>query len=175
MKDKKIYYLVLNALFIALVFLATEFVQIRLPISINGGLVHLGTAALFIIALNFGPKCGAIAGAFGMALFDIFSGWLLWAPFTFVGRGIMGYIIGRMNPPEKKKNPGMMVLSIIISSAVMIGVYYICEGVLYGNWVAPVNSIPGNLMQVVIGTAVAFPVTAVMEKTGLKRTYIKYI
>ncbi len=44
MKDKKIYNLVLNALFIALVFLATEFVQIRLPISINGGLVHLGTA-----------------------------------------------------------------------------------------------------------------------------------
>ena len=64
----------------------------------------------------------------------------------------------------KKKNPAMMVISIIISSAIMIGVYYICEGVLYGNWVAPVNSIPGNLMQVVIGTAVAFPVTAVMEK-----------
>ncbi len=110
-----------------------------------------------------------------MAIFDIFSGWLLWAPFTFVGRGLMGYIIGRMNSPGKKKNLGTMILSILISSAIMIVVYYICEGVLYGNWVAPVNSIPGNLMQVVIGTVVALPVTAVMEKAGLKKTYMNYI
>ena len=37
-----------TSLLIALVFIATKFINIRLPISINGGLVHLGTAMLFI-------------------------------------------------------------------------------------------------------------------------------
>ena len=49
---------------------------------------------LFIVAIVFGKEKGAIAGAVGMAIFDLSSGWALWAPFTFVVRGIMGYMIG---------------------------------------------------------------------------------
>ncbi len=45
-----------TSLLIALVFIATKFINIRLPISINGGLVHLGTAMLFISAIVFGSK-----------------------------------------------------------------------------------------------------------------------
>lgn len=48
--------LVETSLLIALVFVATKFINIRLPISINGGLVHLGTAMLFISAIVFGSK-----------------------------------------------------------------------------------------------------------------------
>ncbi|WP_413927483.1 ECF transporter S component [Clostridioides sp. ES-S-0108-01] len=59
-----------TSLLIALVFIATKFINIRLPISINGGLVHLGTAMLFISAIVFGSKKGALSGAIGMSLFD---------------------------------------------------------------------------------------------------------
>jgi uncharacterized membrane protein len=76
--------LVESALLIALVFVATRFVNIRLPIAINGGLIHTGNAMLFLSAIVFGKKKGAIASGFGMAIFDILSGWLAWAPFTFV-------------------------------------------------------------------------------------------
>ena len=86
----------INGLSIALVFLATGFVNIRLPIAANGGLIHLGNVPLFLTAIIFGRKTGAAAGAFGMALFDLFSGWALWAPFTFVIVGIMGYTVGRI-------------------------------------------------------------------------------
>ena len=61
--------LIITSLLISLVFVATFFINIRLPIAANGGLVHLGSAMLFIIAILFGPKKGALAGAFGMALF----------------------------------------------------------------------------------------------------------
>ena len=59
--------LIITSLLISLVFVATFFINIRLPIAANGGLVHLGSAMLFIIAILFGPKKGAMAGAFGMA------------------------------------------------------------------------------------------------------------
>ena len=66
--------MVINALFIALTLVATMFINIRLPLMGNGGLIHLGNAPLFIAAFVYGKKTGAIAGAFGMGLFDLASG-----------------------------------------------------------------------------------------------------
>lgn len=39
---------------IALTFIATGFINIRLPIAANGGLVHLGNVPLFLAAIIFG-------------------------------------------------------------------------------------------------------------------------
>ena len=55
--------LVETALLIALVYIATRFINIRLPIAASGGLVHLGNTMLFIAAIVFGPKKGAAAGS----------------------------------------------------------------------------------------------------------------
>ena len=78
----KIRDLALGGILTALVFIGTYFIQIRLPISVNGGLVHLGNVVLFTAAILYGPRQGAVAGAFGMGLFDILSGWMAWAPST---------------------------------------------------------------------------------------------
>ena len=83
--------LVLTAFLIAIVFIATF---IRVPTTPGGGLVHLGSVALFVISAVFGPKKGAIAGALGMALFNLTTEWVMWAPYTFVIRLVMGFIIG---------------------------------------------------------------------------------
>ncbi|HAL01158.1 MAG TPA: ECF transporter S component, partial [Exiguobacterium sp.] len=88
--------LVITAMSIALVLVATLFINIKLPIASSGGLVHMGTAMLFLIAILFGPRTALIAGAIGMGLFDLISGWTLWAPFTIVARGLQGYIVGRI-------------------------------------------------------------------------------
>lgn len=66
--------LVINALLIALTLLATMFINIRLPLMRNGGLIHLGNVPLFLAAIIYGKKTGAITGAFGMGLFDLISG-----------------------------------------------------------------------------------------------------
>ncbi|MCB5007595.1 ECF transporter S component [Streptococcus mutans] len=57
-----------TAMLIAMVFVATLMLNIKLPIAANGGLIHLGTALLFMASILFGPKKGAIAGAVGMGL-----------------------------------------------------------------------------------------------------------
>ncbi|WP_214846183.1 ECF transporter S component [Exiguobacterium sp. S90] len=163
--------LVITSMSIALVFVATFFINIKLPIVANGGLVHMGTAMLFIIALLFGPRTAMIAGAVGMGLFDIVSGWTLWAPFSFVGRGLQGFVVGYIawTYGRKATNVSVNVLAMIASVPFMLGVYYICEGILYSNWIAPVASIPGNLVQNVVGILVAIPVSAALKKTAFFR------
>ena len=143
----------ISGLLIAMVFIATMFINIRLPISINGGLIHFGTVMLFIVSIVFGKKKGAIAGAFGMGLFDILSGWALWAPFTFVIRGVMGFLIGSISDHNGKDGSSFLfnLLAIVVSGIWMIAGYYVTEGILYGNWIAPLTSIPGNLAQLILG------------------------
>ena len=136
--------LVETALLTTLVFVATAFINIRLPILSSGGLVHLGNVILFAAAILFGKKKGAIAGAVGMAIFDLSSGWALWAPFTLVVRGIMGYIVGTIAYSNNKNGDNFLIniLAVFVSGIWMIIGYYITEVILYGNLLAPVASIP---------------------------------
>lgn len=156
-----------TGLLIALVFIATSFINIRLPIAANGGLVHLGTGMLYISAIVFGKKKGALSGAIGMALFDLVSGWTLWAPFTFIIRGIMGYIVGLIASKNEGKNIITNVVAIIVSVPVIIIGYYITEGILYGNWITPMASIPGNITQCIVGAIIAIPACKVLKKIKL--------
>ena len=161
--------LVISAMLIALVFVSTSFLNIRLPIAANGGLVHLGTAMLFIISILFGPKKGALAGAIGMGLFDLVSGWTLWAPFTLIARGIQGYIVGKIawGFNHKGKKLTFNIIAVIVSIPFMLAGYYICEAILFSNWMIPFASIPGNLVQNVVGIAIAIPVCSVLKKITL--------
>jgi len=156
--------IVINALFIALTLVSTMFINIRLPIMGNGGLIHLGNVPLFIAALVFGKKSGAIAGAFGMGLFDLISGWAVWAPFTFIIVGAMGFLAGLIS----KKVPGKRVLvnTLAVASALIIKVvgYYFAEVFLYGNWIQPFGSIPGNVMQVVIAGIIVVPLAGRLKE-----------
>lgn len=158
--------LVETALLTALVFVATAFINIRLPILSSGGLVHLGNVILFAAAILFGKKKGAIAGAVGMAIFDLSSGWALWAPFTLVVRGIMGYIIGTIAYSNNKNGDSFLIniLAVFVSGIWMIIGYYITEVILYGNLLAPVASIPGNITQLVVGLVLGLPLAKILKR-----------
>lgn len=145
-------FLTITSIFVALTYVFTAFVNIRLPIAANGGLIHLGNIPLFIGAIIFGKKTGAIAGAVGMGLFDLLSGWTAWAPFTFVIVGLMGYTIGAI--VEKHDSRLGVTIALLMACVIKIVGYYIADVILYGNWLAPISSIPGNLIQVGVATAV---------------------
>ncbi|MEG0553700.1 MAG: ECF transporter S component [Carnobacterium sp.] len=158
--------LIVTSMLIALVFVATILLNIKLPIAANGGLVHLGTGMLFIASIVFGPKKGALAGAIGMGLFDLVSAYTLWAPFTIVARGLQGYIVGKIAWSNGRKGNSLVfnLIATIASIPFMLAVYYICERVIYGSWVLPLASIPGNIVQNVVGICVALPVCIVLKK-----------
>lgn len=150
------------AMCIALTYVATAFINIRLPIQANGGLIHLGNVVLFISAMVFGKKIGAIAGGIGMALFDLFGGWVTWAPFTLIIVGLMGFVAGWIT--EKHRKVGFYILAVTLALIIKIAGYYVAEGILYGNWIVPLTSIPGNVIQVVVGGVIAFPVVIALRK-----------
>ncbi|MFV0517131.1 MAG: ECF transporter S component [Aminipila sp.] len=156
--------LVINALFIALTLVATMFINIRLPFMGSGGLIHLGNVPLFIAALVYGKKTGALAGAFGMGMFDLISGWTAWAPFTFIIVGTMGYVMGLIS--EKLKFKPILVNTIAIIAALIIKVvgYYFAEVILYGNWVLPFGSIPGNVMQILVAAIIVLPIVERLKR-----------
>ncbi|NLA69559.1 MAG: ECF transporter S component [Clostridiales bacterium] len=149
--------MVLNSLLIALTFVATMFINIRLPIMGNGGLIHLGNVPLFIAAFVLGRKSGAIAGGIGMCLFDIVSGWAAWAPFTLVIVGTMGYVAGLIAEKWNVNNKIKYSVAILCACAIKVVGYYFAEVILYGNWVVPLGSIPGNIIQVLVAGAIVLP------------------
>ncbi len=154
--------LTLVAMFIAITFVATAFINVRLPIAANGGLIHLGNVPVFIAAAILGKRAGAIAGAFGMALFDVTSGWVSWAPFTFVVVGCIGYAFGLLT--EKKKTIPWLVAAVIVAGLIKVVGYYIAEVVLYGNLYQPVTSIPGNIVQIAVAGVIAIPIIFSLRK-----------
>lgn len=161
MKNTTTKELVITGLSIALVFVATMCINIRLPIG-QGGLIHLGNVPLFLVAIVFGKKIGALAGAFGMGLFDLMGGWTPWAPATFIIVGLMGYLVGVI--AAKKDDFVGYVLAIAVACAVKVAGYYIAEALIYGNWVQPVLSVPGNLIQIGVAAVVVLPVAGVLKR-----------
>ena len=163
--------LAITAICLVLVYVFTAVVNIRLPFAPNGGLVHLGNVPLFVAAILFGKRTGMIAGGIGMGLFDLLSGWTLGAPFTRVIVGCMGFVVGAIT--EKRKNMGFIVLALIAACAIKIVGYYFAEVVIYGNWVVPFTSIPGNLIQIGVAAVITLiiikPLQAAAEHTILKK------
>lgn len=157
-------FLTITALFIALTYVFTAFINVRLPIAANGGLIHLGNVPLFLCAIIFGKKSGAIAGSVGMGLFDLLSGWTAWAPFTFIVVALMGYAVGAIT--EKHHGFGYNVLAMIVAAVLKVGGYYIAEGIIYGNWIAPAASIPGNLIQVGVAAIIVLIIVEPLRKVG---------
>ncbi len=148
--------LAITAVCLVLVYVFTAVVNIRLPFAPNGGLIHLGNVPLFVAAILFGKRTGMIAGGLGMALFDLFSGWTLWAPFTLVIVGCMGFVVGQVT--EHKKSFPRYLVALVLACAIKIGGYYLAEVIIYGNWIVPATSIPGNLIQVGVAAIITLVV-----------------
>jgi len=163
--------LVITALFIALVYVFTAFINVRLPIGGNGGLIHLGNIPLFIAAIVFGKKTGAIAGGVGMGLFDLLSGWVSWAPFTLVIVGLMGFTVGLITEKKERRKTIWYFVAIVAALLIKIVGYYFAEVILYSNFLVPLSSIPGNIIQVsfagIITLLIVKQLNLVAEKTNL--------
>ena len=155
--------LVLTALLIAIVFIATYF---RVPLAPDGGLVHLGSVALFVISVVFGKRMGAITGAVGMALFNLSTEWAVWAPFTFVIRITMGYIIGSIAymGGNEGRNIKLNILAGLVAAAWFIPASYVAGALILSNWAIPVTHIPGNVTQIVLMLALGLPLASVLMK-----------
>lgn len=151
-EQEKIFNMTIAAMFVAVTYLATRFVNVTLPLPAAGGLVHLGNVPVYVAAILFGKKVGSISGAFGMAFFDLTSGWAIWAPFTFIILLIEGYTVGVI--AGKKKSILNIGVAIMMAMLIKCAGYYIAEVILYHNFIIPLYSILANVIQVAVAGSI---------------------
>lgn len=115
------------ALLTALAAVLTMFPQIKTP---TGGYVHFGDSVIYLAAIFLGPVPGMIVGAVGHSIADALSGAPVFIPATFIIKGLMGYLIGKILYP----NPGVkrFVLAGVVSLLLVTGGYFLAETLMFG-------------------------------------------
>ncbi|MBE6587181.1 MAG: ECF transporter S component [Ruminococcaceae bacterium] len=151
MKNKNIQKLVMAALFCALICVATAVLPIPLG---NGGYANLGDTLIAVCAFFTGPLWGFLAAGVGSALADVFLGYTVYAPATFIIKGTMAlvYILIFRRFAKTKACIPMALLSSVIAEAVMVGGYFAFECILYTP-AGAIPNVPGNLIQAAAGAA----------------------
>lgn len=157
--------IVLSSLLAALVCVATMLIKIPSPLK---GYVNLGDCVVLLSGWVLSPLYAFLTAGVGSALADIFSGYVIYAPITFLIKGIMA-LICCYGVKLIKKNPLVSrIVSGTIAEIVMVGGYYIFEGFMYGFIASAVN-IPPNAVQGIIGLILGVMLIKVFEKSDITK------
>lgn len=139
----------------AIVLIATIVFQFPIPMPALKGYVNFGDGVIMAAAMIMGPYA-AVSAAIGSALADLLSSYVLFAPATFIIKGLMGLFAGYMF----KKYPDIKWYStagvIAVCEMIMISGYFIFEMFYY----ALTNS-PDGLARGAMTAALALPFNAV--------------
>lgn len=146
--------MVIIGMMAAVIFVITWTIKVPIPISTFGGYVNLGDTAVYISAAILGPLGGFLAAAIGSGLADVLGGAMIYAPATFVIKGIMGFVVGTVM--AKQKSFKAYALACFIGGAIMMGGYFVYESVMMDSAYAIAN-LPYNLVQWIGGSLAALP------------------
>ncbi len=160
--------LTLTALFCALVFIAT---WIYIPAPVVGN-VNLGDAAILLAAWTLGGPWAAVAAALGATLADLSSGFVLYAPATFLIKAAMvGVALAVLHFTTKLPTLVRSLLSALAAEATMVLGYFLYEFLVLGTIlqfegyaVTAVANIAFNCMQAAAAIVIAVPLRPLLKK-----------
>ncbi len=159
--------LVLTGLLMALVTVGTMMVSI--PVPATHGYVHGGDMMIFLAAVLFGKKKGALAGGVGSGIADLLLGYSQWIIPTLIVKGIMGYIIGSLaNGETKPVVTARNILAMSVGVLWMVFGYYIAGGFMLGSFTGALAGIPGDLLQGSTGMLLFIPIGIALKRTVFK-------
>ena len=156
---------VISALLAALVCVATMLIKVPSPLK---GYLNLGDGIVLLCGWLLSPVYGFLAAGIGSALADLFAGYVIYVPATFVIKGLMA-VVAYYGVRWLSKGIGNLPASVIagiVAEIVMVLGYYIFEGFLYGFAESLVN-IPANAVQGVAGIILGTTLNKVFQKTNL--------
>lgn len=153
------------ALMAALACVATMIIKIPSPLK---GYLNLGDCIVLTAGWMLSPTYGFLAAGLGSALADVFSGYVTYAPATFIIKGLMALIAfyGFKLLNKKIGKLPSRIISGIVAEIVMILGYFVFEGFLYGFIPSAVN-IPANGVQGIAGLIIGVILIKVFEKSKI--------
>lgn len=159
--------IVMAALLAALACVATMIIKIPSPLK---GYLNLGDCIVLLAGWMLPPVYGFLAAGLGSALADVFSGYVIYAPATFVIKGLMALVayFGFRMLHKKIGNLPSIIISGSVAETVMIFGYFVFEGFLYGFGPSLVN-IPANAVQGIAGLVLGIILIKVFEKTKIAK------
>ena len=164
-KTKRI---VVSALMASLICVATMIVKIPSPMK---GYLNLGDGFVLIAAWLLSPLYGFLAAGIGSALADLLSGYVIYAPATFLIKGAMAFVAFMLFASLKKKLgelPSRLIGGIFAEVLMVLG-YFVFEGFLYGFAPSAVN-IPANAVQGIAGIIIGVALIKVFLKIDFSDT-----
>ncbi len=122
-----------------------------------GTAIHMGNLVIVVISLTFKRKEAVVAASIGAMLFDLTTKYAMYAPFTFVSRLLLSYIVSL----SKDKKIGVQVLYTIIGALVVTFIYFIAFFYFTKNFQSAFVMTVADLYQVaiaIVGVFVAVPI-----------------
>ena len=165
MNNSKTKKLVMASLLAALCCVATMIIKIPSPLK---GYLNLGDCVVLLSGWLLSPAYGFAAAGIGSALADVFSGYVTYAPATFIIKGLMALIayFGFKILQNKIGNLPSRIISGIVAEAIMVLGYFVFEGFLYG-FIPSIANIPANAVQGVAGIIIGTILIKVFEKSKI--------
>ena len=143
--------------------LFTAFIAVGTYLHIPGpssSYFNLGEVAIYIIALTFGSRAGGLTGAVGSSLMDVLLGYSIWAPFTFVIKGLEGWVVGKIS---KEGSWPHNILAVVAGGNIMVIGYAFTKGILI-SWAAVLPEVGIDYAQMLIGGVIALPISFQINK-----------
>lgn len=170
---------VTTAMMTAMVMIATTFFKVPNAM----GYIHLGDGFVLLAAIILPKKYACFAGGVGAGLADIYGGYAVWAPWTLVIKIVMVLIVQLFfDFLTKRASNGKHIAKIagipfaelfayVLAVLWTVSGYYVAQGFISGNWVAPIADVPGNVLQAAVGSVIAILVSVTLGKTSLGRSF----
>lgn len=178
--EKNVKRLVIAALMTAFTCIATMVIKISTP---TFGYIHLGDGLVLLSGITLGPASGAVAAGIGSMLADIFSGYLSWAPATFLIKALTAGIAGLLFRCLRERmtttliRNAAVILSGLIGETIMVIGYFLYEtglaaassggftkAAIAAGAASSATGIPFNIVQGITGVIVCLLLLPVLLK-----------
>ncbi len=158
-----------TGVFAAIIFLLT---MLHVPIG-QGGYIHVGDAAIYIVALLSGSPWAFLASVIGAAAADAVSSFYVYILPTAIIKVLIAVPFVLVRKKTDKLLNVKTVLCSILGGCITVGGYFIADLIIYR--VGAVADIPANIIQAV-GSAVVFIILAfAFDRAKIKQKYLRFI
>ncbi len=180
-KEITVYYIVMTAVFAALVFVASV-ISVPVPAAFGMTRIHLGNIFCLLSGFILGPVGGGLAAGIGSGLYDILIyGELASAPFTFAFKFLLAAVCGWIAYAggRRGENHRVNILAAVAGSVTYMALYLgksFVQGMLLGSEMETVlTSLLAKFLtsgvNAIIAVVVSVPLYAVvrmaLRKSGL--------
>lgn len=163
--NKKVLNMVYAAVFAAMIFALTRFIQI--PVPGGAGYLHFGDAMIYIVASTLGGPWALLASALGAALADLSSGFAVYAPISAIVKVLIALPFVLVNKKSEKILTPLTICLTIPSGIITVFGYFL--GDLIVNRTYAVADIPMNVVQAVASAIIFVVISAAFDAAKLKK------